>query len=69
MSNEEVVEAVKNTAPRRRSLANPIYWVGLCIKLIGVLIAMTIIGLPVGIALIMAGRQMTHKNMHKKGLL
>jgi len=61
---EELKEALENNndGTERRSLLNPMYWIGLCFLLTGFLFCLTIIGLPLGIPMIIGGRKWMYKN-------
>lgn len=65
---KEIIDAIDNTRPKRRSFVNPLYWVGLTLKMTGVFLCATIVGYPIGIGLIQQGRRWTHKNMESRGL-
>ena len=60
-SNESIVE--------RRSILNPIAWVGYSFMFLGFLLMLTIIGIPFGIGLYRGGKSWVYKNYDKnKGL-
>lgn len=47
---------------KKRSKANPLYWCGVSLKVLGAAASATVIGIPIGVPLYRAGKQLTHKN-------
>ena len=75
MSNEELkkireeLEKSNESNVERRSILNPIAWVGYSFMIVGFLLMITIIGLPLGIACYRGGKSWVYKNYDKnKGL-
>jgi len=62
--NQILGEVQKNNASntQRRSLINPMFWIGACVYLLGFLFCITIIGIPIGGALIIGGKNWMYKN-------
>lgn len=60
--NEQLQESIEKTTRSRRSIVNPLLWMGLFTKLVGVLVCATIIGFPFGLAILEAGDMLMYKN-------
>lgn len=59
---QENTEAIESNATKRRSIVNPLFWIGITAYLLGFLLCITIIGLPIGVGLISSGRKLMYKN-------
>jgi len=73
MSQKEELEKIRKELElsnkdtvRRRGIFNPILWFGVLVMSIGLLLCMTIIGLPIGLPLYQAGKPLVWKNYGKK---
>ena len=51
---------------RRRSLINPMFWIGLSFYILGFLLCLTIVGAILGIPMIQGGKAWMYKNYGKK---
>lgn len=68
-SLQDVVEELQKNnqdTVQRRSVVNPIYWIGLALWLTGILFGITIVGLPVAVVLIRASKPFMYKNYEKQ---
>jgi len=54
-------EVKAQTRKQKRSFINPIYWMGICTQICGLLLCVTIIGIPFGIGVYSAGQDMKYK--------
>jgi len=69
MSDENELQKIRKELEKsnenntqRRSLLNPMFWIGLCFYITGFLICLTLIGIPLGLPMIQGGRSWMYKN-------
>lgn len=65
---EEILEELKKSnkdTVYRRSIVNPLLWVGLSMYLVAFLLTLTILGIPIAIPLIRLAKPFIYKNYDK----